>query len=422
MTADAVSAGERHVSIDAVRGFAVLGILLMNIVGMGLPSFAYINPTYAGGSTGADFWTWAINNVLTDGKMRALFTMLFGASTVLIADRAEGGALGPVATHYRRMGWMLLFGLAHAVFFWFGDVLVVYALAGLVLFPFRRLSTRTQLVIGVTILAALLAKNVWQAGLLETLHAAAMAPDAPASAVKAWQEASMAVQAPPEAKAAELAGFGGDFMSALKARLNMLTLFYVVLLPTDMFPEALGQMFVGMALFRTGFFTLGWSNRAYGLMIAFGYLICVPLTAWLAANIARSGFDPLVLHSQEAWQQITRPFIGLAHAAVVLLIVRSGALAALVKRFAAAGRMAFSNYLGTSIITSTIFCGYGFGLYGDLSRSGLLWVVAGVWAFILLWSKPWLDRFHYGPFEWAWRSLVQWSPQRFVRTAAASGA
>ena len=74
---------DRHISIDAVRGFAVLGILLMNIVGMGLPAFAYLDPTYAGGSTGADLWTWAVNNVLTDGKMRALFTMLFGASTVL---------------------------------------------------------------------------------------------------------------------------------------------------------------------------------------------------------------------------------------------------------------------------------------------------------------------------------------------------
>lgn len=416
MTMGPTSAGERYVSIDAVRGFAVLGILLMNIVGMGLPSFAYINPTYAGGAAGADFWTWAINNVLTDGKMRALFTMLFGASTVLIAGRAEGGALSPASTHYRRMGWMLLFGLAHAVFFWFGDVLVTYALAGLVLFPFRKLSPRAQLIVGVAILSALLAKNLWQAGVLEALHAAATAPGASASAVKAWQEVSIALQSPPEARAAELAGFGGDFMSALKARLNMLGLFYTVLLPTDMLPEALGQMFVGMALFRAGFFTLGWSNRAYGLLIAFGYLVCVPATAWMAANIARSGFDPLVLHHQEVWQQTTRPFIGLAHAAVVLLLVRAGVLRALIDRFAAAGRMAFSNYLGTSIITSTIFCGYGFGLYGQLSRAELLWVVVGVWAFILLWSKPWLDRFHYGPFEWAWRSLVQWKPQRFVRS------
>ncbi|WP_296599537.1 DUF418 domain-containing protein [Phenylobacterium sp.] len=411
---------ERHLSIDAVRGMAVLGILLMNIVGMGLPSFAYINPTYAGGSTGADFWTWAVNNVLTDGKMRALFTMLFGASTVLIGERAELGAgLSAAATHYRRMGWMLLFGIAHAFLFWFGDVLVTYALAGLVIFPFRKLSPRAQLAIGAAILVALLAKNVWQAGAIEALHAAATTPGAPPDVVKAWQQASMAVQSPPEAKAAELAGFGGDFLSALQARANMVMLFYFVLLPTDMFPEALGQMFVGMALFRMGFFTLRWSSRAYVAIIAFGYLVCVPLTAWLAWGIARSDFDPLVLHEREVWQQTTRPFIGLAHAAVVLLCVRSGALRGLTDLLAAAGRMAFSNYLTTSIITSTLFCGYGFGLYGELSRAELLWVVVGVWAFLLAWSHFWLKAFHYGPFEWAWRSLVQWKPQRMRRAASA---
>src|ERR1700745_4339141 len=99
-TAPSSAQSDRHLSIDAVRGFAVLGILLMNIVGMGLPSFAYVDPTYAGMHGPADLWTWAVNNVLTDGKMRALFTMLFGASTVLIAERAEGARPGPAQTHY----------------------------------------------------------------------------------------------------------------------------------------------------------------------------------------------------------------------------------------------------------------------------------------------------------------------------------
>ena len=77
--------------------------------------------------------------------------------------------------------------------------------------------------------------------------------------------------------------------------------------------------------------------------------------------------------------------------------------------------MAFSNYLGTSIITTLVFDGFGLGLYGRLSRFQELIVVAGVWVFILAWSKPWLARFHYGPFEWVWRSLVRWKPQPFVR-------
>ncbi|MCA6224246.1 MAG: DUF418 domain-containing protein, partial [Phenylobacterium sp.] len=131
MTSESPGTGERILSIDVVRGMAVLGILLMNIVAMGLPTYAYLNPVYGGGTTGADFWTWAVNNVLADGKMRALFTMLFGASMVLIASRAEAGSgLGPVQTHYRRLFWMFVIGMIHAYFFFLGDILVTYALAG----------------------------------------------------------------------------------------------------------------------------------------------------------------------------------------------------------------------------------------------------------------------------------------------------
>lgn len=409
--------GDRHISIDAVRGFAVLGILLMNIVGMGLPAFAYLDPSYAGGSTGADLWTWAVNNVLTDGKMRALFTMLFGASTVLIAERAEGGRPGPAATHYRRMFWLFVIGMLHAYFLWWGDILVTYALAGLVIFPFRKLNVRVQLAIGVVILAVLLAANLFVAGQLEALYAAAMAPGATADAVKAWQDASQLVAPSQALKLQEIAGYRGGFMDALQVRALAARLIQTYLMPTSEIPEAIGQMFLGMALFRTGFFTLGWSNRAYWTTLVVGYLLAAPATAWLAWRIQQSDFDPLVLNRLEAWQQVSRPLIALAHGSVLLLIVRAGVAQGMVNRLAAAGRMAFSNYLMTSIITTIVFCGFGFGLYARLSRFGELAVVAGVWAFILIWSKPWLARFHYGPFEWAWRSLVRWSPQPFLRAS-----
>ena len=136
-------------------------------------------------------------------------------------------------------------------------------------------------------------------------------------------------------------------------------------------------MFLGMALFRLGFFTLKWSSRAYAATIAVGYLLAAPATAWLAWTIGESHFEPLTLNRLEAWQQVTRPLIGLAHASVLLLIVRAGAAQAVVNRLAAAGRMAFSNYLMTSIITTLVFCGFGFGLYGKLSRFEELAVVAG---------------------------------------------
>lgn len=414
----AAVADERHLSIDAVRGFAVLGILLMNIVGMGLPAFAYVDPTYAGMHGPADLWTWAVNSVLTDGKMRALFTMLFGASTVLIAERAEGGRPGPMQTHYRRMFWLFVFGMIHAYFLWWGDILVCYAVAGLVIFPFRKLDARVQIGVGVAILAGLLAHNAIDARQLEALHAAAVAPGASAAAVAAWQAASFTVAPPRALGLDQIAGFGGGFISALKARTQMAMLMQLVIEPPDGLPEAIAQMFVGMGLFRLGFFTLRWSTRAYLALIAVGYLLAAPATAWTVLMIWKANFDPLTLHGWGVWQQTTRPLIALAHASVLLLIVRSGAAQVVVNRLAAAGRMAFSNYLMTSIITTLVFCGFGFGLYGKLSRFELLFVVVGVWAFILAWSQPWLARFHYGPFEWAWRSLVRWRPQPFAKGVA----
>jgi len=115
------------------------------------------------------------------------------------------------------------------------------------------------------------------------------------------------------------------------------------------------------------------------------------------------------------WSAVPRPLVALGHAAALLLLVRSGALSWLIRRLAAAGRMALSNYLGTSIITAFVFCGFGLGLYGHLQRFELYYVVAAIWLAILLWSEPWLARFHYGPFEWLWRSLVRWKPQPFLR-------
>ncbi|WP_374571427.1 DUF418 domain-containing protein [Phenylobacterium sp.] len=415
MAATPVDTRTRHLSIDAVRGFAVLGILLMNIVGMGLPSFAYLNPAYAGGSTGADLWTWAVNNVLTDGKMRALFTMLFGASTVLIATRAEGGRPGPVQTHYSRMFWLFVIGMLHAYFLWWGDILVCYALAGLFIFPFRKIGVGVQAGVGAAILIALLGYHLYETRIIDVIYVRAHLPGATPAAVKAWADIRLLLDPPAAMAAQQVAGFGGSFMDALKARATVSQILQTTLLPTDEIPEAIGQMFIGMALFRSGFFTLGWSNRAYGWAMAIGYLVAAPITAVLAWMIWKSGFEPMTLHRLEVWQAAARPFVGLAHGALVLVIVRAGIWRGLVDRFAAAGRMAFSNYLMTSVITTVLFCGFGFGLYGKLSRFEQLYVVAGVWAFILIWSKPWLERFHYGPFEWVWRSLVKMSPQPFMK-------
>ncbi len=409
---------QRHLSIDAVRGFAVLGILLMNIVGMGLPTFAYLDPSYWGLDGPADVWVWAVNYVLADGKLRGLFTMLFGASMLLIAERAEGRRPGPAATHYRRMGWLLVFGMLHAYLLFFGDILVTYAVAGMLIFPLRKLKPLWMIGLGAAILLALLAYSLSEANQIETLWTAIRAGTATPAQLAQWQEAQILIRPPRSLGEEEVRLMQGGFLEALQSRARVAMIMQLFIMPTSALPEALGQALIGAGLFRLGFFTLGWPNRAYGAVAAFGLLVALPITAALAWRSWSSGFDPGLRHLCEALSALPRPFVALAYASVLLMLVRAGRAVGLVDRLAAAGRMAFSNYLGTSIVTSFVFCGYGLGLYGALSRWELYIVVAGVWALMLLWSKPWLQRFHYGPFEWAWRSLVQWKPQPFVKRAA----
>jgi uncharacterized protein len=257
--------------------------------------------------------------------------------------------------------------------------------------------------------------EVWQSAQLAALRAAAMAPGASQETDNAWREAGFLVRPPDSLGQQDLAGFGGGFMAALKQRTFLANLMEMVIMVPGTYVEAVAQMLIGMGLFRLGFFTLRWSTRGYLIAAAIGYLIGVPATAWMAWKIWSSGFDSMVLHDLGVWSALPRPFIAVAHASAVMLVVRSGAVRWLVDRFAAAGRMALSNYLGTSIVTTLVFCGFGLGLFGKLERWELYVVVAGVWVLILLWSKPWMERFHYGPFEWAWRSLVQWKPQPFAK-------
>ncbi|MFN3856245.1 MAG: DUF418 domain-containing protein [Caulobacter sp.] len=410
-----MSQTDRHISIDAVRGFAVLGILLMNIVGMGMPSFAYIDPTYYGGHEGANFWAWAINFVVSDGKMRGLFTMLFGASLILITDRAEGQRPGPAGVHYRRIGWLFLFGMLHAYLLFFGDILVTYAVAGAIVFLVRRWSPAVLIPLGVLILSGLIAKGLLDTQHMQALRDAAQAPGAGEAARKAWAEASFMLSPPASFGEREIAGYRGGFWDAVEARAFMALMLQTWYLVTESLPEAVAQMMIGVGLYRLGFFTLGWSGRAYAAVVVLGWLIAAPVTAWMAWQIAASGFDPITRQFMTYWSAAPRPFVALGHAAALMLLVRSGAMGWLVRRLAAAGRMALSNYLGTSIITALVFCGFGLGLYGHLQRFELYYVVAAIWLAILMWSEPWMKRFHYGPFEWAWRSLVRWKPQPMLK-------
>lgn len=407
----------RIATLDAVRGVAVMGILLLNIVSFALPAYAYVDPNFAGGATGANWWSWAIVFVLADGKMRGLFAMLFGASTLLIAERALASGDSPARVHYARMASLLAIGLVHAWLIWAGDILTLYAICGALLFPMWRWPVRLLVGVGAGLLLWQLAFGAL--GYIDTrrFEAVASAPAASEEVRAQWASyrAGLVPAHPPAAE--EIATYRGDWPTIARARASTAFHLETQVMPAIL-PETLGLMLLGMALFRTGFFSGAWSRRAYWGVAIGGYALTLPLYIALAGWLTRTRFDPIVLMLSEPLHLVLlRPWLAIAHAAFVILFVTSGRVQWLTTRIAAAGRMAFSNYLATSIVCTLLFYGYGLGWFGRLERWQLYPVVAAVWIAMLLWSAPWLGRFAYGPCEWLWRSMARGRWQALRRRA-----
>ncbi|ONF95891.1 DUF418 domain-containing protein [Sphingomonas jeddahensis] len=402
MTAQAPT--DRIATIDVVRGVAVLGILLPNIVAFAMPSYAYLDPTVYGGAEGANWWAWAVTFVVADGKMRGLFTLLFGASTVLIAERAAAGGGRPVFVHYARMISLLAIGMVHAYLIWSGDILVLYAICGAVAFVAWRWDVSRLLAIAALLMVAQLASGVMDHSAARYFEARATAADAASDVREKWATYQAGIADVHRKASAEVAAFGEGWRKAASMRVSLTWDSHRNVLPRTI-PETLALMLAGMALYRSGFFHGRWPRQQQRAVLLLGFGIGLPSYALVAWWISASGFDPITLLLTEPLHLVLlRPAVTLAYATATIWLVQSGALPRLAERLAAVGQMALSNYLGTSLICTYLFHGYGLGWFGALERWQLYPVVAAVWIAIICWSKPLLARFGQGPAEWAWRA------------------
>lgn len=395
-------AGDRYLTLDTVRGVAVLGILLLNIVGFAMPLPAYFNPAAYGGATGIDLATWFANFVLFDGKMRGLFSFLFGASTLLVIERATAKGESAARVHYARMVWLLVFGLLHLWLVWFGDILNNYALIGMIAFFFRRARVPTLVILG----CILLVVQLCVVASLPMLAAMAQANPTGNGSAETIRSLEQGFGRPDlDWLTQQVAIYRSDWWTIATNRFaeNALSPLH------GLFQygwETLAYMLFGMAAFRSGMLTGQWQRDRYRRWVAIGFGIGVPAYTLLALWMMRAEFAlvPTTLASMVLTVPV-RPLMVMGWASLIVLLMRPGGW--LTGRLAAAGRMAFTNYLATSLICTTLFYGYGLGWYGALSRAELYLVVAAIWALILAWSQPWLTRFAYGPLEWLWRSLAR---------------
>ena len=423
-----VDAGERVGPVDVIRGVALLGILAMNIVGFAWPGEVYSIPIAAPESDRADLWLWGFNHLVFDTKMMTLFSMLFGAGLVLMSDRARGRGARMVWIYYRRVFWLLMIGLVHSYLIWDGDILVMYASCGLLLYPIRNLSAKTLIVLGVGL--NLLIVPLWAGfrfAAVPFMEATSAQVDAEARAgleSEGWRkwvgdgyEEMMKREMPKREDFLEdIRTYRGDYPGIVKDRAKSLIWAQTAGFASMAWWYVGGRMLIGMGLMKLGVFGAGLSRRTYVTMMAVGYGVGLPALAFDAVRLSTHGFslDRKVWEILEGWPMLNY-FAGLAvvfgHIGLVMLICRAGALPWLTRRLGAAGRMALSCYLFDSIACTTLFYGYGLDFYGSLHRPLLYAIVLTIWTAQLLVCPLWLERFRFGPAEWLWRSLTYWKPQ-----------
>lgn len=401
------AATARHISLDALRGFAVMGILAMNIIGFAMPDMAYFSPAVYGGTEGADMMAWLLSFVLVDGKMRGLFSLLFGASLLLVTDRAEARGESAASVHYNRMFWLALFGLFHFFFIWWGDILFLYAAIGSIAFLFRDWEAERLMKWALVIYATGFILWTTLLGSFFALQTAANAPDADADVISEFDAIITDFGFSDTNIADSLALYGGSYAEILMYRLSELT-FDPVATVFQLGLETLPLMLLGMALMKNGFLLGQWEAPRYRHLVKWLLPAGVIISVMLAAVLYIGDFDPvLTLSATVAWSYPPRLMMTLAYAALLIMLINRFADSASMRRVAAAGRAAFTNYLGTSILMTTIFYGYGLGLFGQIGRWEVYLFVFGACVLMLLWSQPWLSRFRYGPLEWLWRSLAR---------------
>lgn len=395
--------GGRVVSLDLIRGVAVLGILAINIAGFAGPSVGTLTPNLPQRVDFADEAAWAFGFVFFEGKMRALFAILFGASISLFCEKADArGDFGELL-QVRRLSWLMLFGMLHYVLLWWGDILFVYAACGIAALLLRRLPTGLLLGLAVTIAAS--------GGLLNVL---ADMPLVEAEEAVRLGTATLDQQRSVLARldlywdesARETALYKQGFIEIALAKMRE-DPFWLVIMAGSTFGEVLPLMILGTVLQRHGFFAGAWPRSR---LIAIGMIATI---AGLAMTLMVLGwawprhFPPIAM-SMLLTNGLIVPHVLTAFGYAALLVLATPALSRTVAGtwLIAAGRMAFSNYLGTSLVMTAIFYGWGLDLFGTVGPARQwLFVLLG-WVLMLGWSKPWLDRYRSGPLEWLWRSLI----------------
>ena len=378
-----VRSSARIPEIDVIRGVAVMGILLVNMLGFSGPYFGSSFPELV-----ADRWTGTLDraaltfiHLVAEGKFLSMFSILFALSMVLQADQMEARGLDSKTLLRRRLWILLALGVLHAVFLSWGDILAQYAILGFLLLPFLRRSPRTLLIFsGISLV------------LLATLTFVVGRP--PAWLLQSLSFRSLHVYA------------HGSFTAILGERLLDISFYYVGFFVSQAY-LMFAMLLLGLWAAKKKFFAYaaihpGWickvcaSAFGLGILMSCGYLGCT----WFMDG--REWMENLAA----LFMALSAPCLAIAYICALILLQQRPRWKRLLHPFASVGRMSLSNYVFQSVLCNLIFYSYGMGFYGRIRPSiGVVLSLVIVAAQVPL-SVWWMRRFQFGPLEWLWRSLT----------------
>ena len=378
---------ERITSLDALRGFALLGILVINIRVFSMPEQTLLNPNVYGDFTGLNYWTWFLGHVFAQSKFITIFSALFGAGVLLFVESKEEKGQDAVRLHLRRTAVLIAIGLLHAYLLWYGDILVTYGLTGIFLLFVRDLDARR-----LTTLAGVFLLFV---PAIELFAAVSIGGEAIAAQ---WQPAEAAIRE-------QVATYRGGWLDQMSHRVSSSFQRQTSGFIGSSFWRVGGVMLLGMALYRRGVLTGERSTAFYRRLVAGGVVgvgIVVAGVAYIEANDWSAG-------AALYWRQfnyVGSLLVAGGYVGLVTLFVRWRGEEIVTRALSAVGRTAFTNYLLQTVIATTIFYGHGLGLFGYVSRVEAMGIVVAVWAVQVPLSVLWLRYFRFGPVEWVWRTLT----------------
>ena len=386
---------ERILSLDVLRGIAICGILIVNIQSFAMPGAAYLNPMAYGDMSGVNGWVWYLTYIFGDSKFMTIFSILYGAGILLVTQKAKEKTGKSAGLHYRRTMWLLVIGLMHAHIIWAGDILVAYALCALFVYFFRRFHAATLLILGIVLVSVHTLIYTFLGTSLQNWPA-----DQLQAAIASWKPTI-------EALNEEITAITGTWLDQISYNSSSAIFMETMVFGVLFFWRASGLMLIGMALYKWGILSAKRSKAFYRKGIIIGFTTGFPLVIYGVYSHFSAGWSyeySMFLGSQ--WNYWGSLGVSFGYICLIMLFCKSDIFLWLQDRMAAVGQMALTNYIAQSVICVFIFYGIGFGLFGTLERWAQLLIVIGVWVAQLLWSRPWLERFRFGPLEWIWRSLT----------------